>query len=264
MRIKFIGSIILTIGLAFCTPTDVVAQIAQDTTQIKESFTPYELLSSYYNQSFKPFKKKNVYIGFAFSLEDKKLENVDYLIRKVIDGERLAYDLEVKGGYYTGDYGMIGLNIKYFQNEFEGKVFKDPDTLQSQSLTRGFEVTPNFRSSVPLTENERLSFFTLIGVTFGMSNTLSQDLKNIDEINKTYSTDYNFRLGISPGITFFAMENFAFEVQLNLLGYELNVKEKKVDHIEDAREIRQNVDFNINLLSLELGLAYYFGNGKKK
>ena len=38
----------------------------------KEYHTPYELMSSYYNQDFHPFKKRNVYIGMAFGLEDRQ------------------------------------------------------------------------------------------------------------------------------------------------------------------------------------------------
>ncbi|SNR72442.1 hypothetical protein SAMN06265371_11028 [Lutibacter agarilyticus] len=237
--------------------------LAQKLTEEKDStYTAYELLSSYYNNHFKPFKKNNIYIGFAFALEDKKLQNVDYLIKEVIDGEKIDYNIHLKGGYYTGDYGMVGINFNYYQDKFIGETFSDPDTIQSNSFTRGFGITPNFRSSIPLTANERLSFFSEFGLTFGKSTTITRDIKNIDEINKSYATNYNFRVGISPGITFFAMENFAFEVQLNVLGYELNVTEKTTNDIDESSKVRQNVDFNINILSLDLGLAYYFGAKK--
>ena len=71
-------------------------------------------------------------------------------------------------------------------------------------------------------------------------------------------------MGISPGITFFAMENFAFEVQLDVLGYELQVRNREINGVEQSRDVRNNVDFNINILSLKLGLAYYFGASKKR
>jgi hypothetical protein len=225
-------------------------------------YTPYELMSSFYNEDFKPFKKKNGYIGLAFNLEDRIQTNTTNILQTVISGERLNYEIDLKGGYYTGDYGMAGLNISYYQRKFDGKVYQDPDTIQSNTISRGYSFTPNFRSSVPLTKNERLSFFTRFGVTFGFGNSLSRSVKNLDEVDKTYSSDFNFRVGISPGITFFAIENFAFEVQLNVLGYELQVSDKSVNEGEPSREIRQNVDFNIDIFSLQLGLAYNFGSRK--
>lgn len=237
--------------------------LAQKLTEEKDStYTAYDLMSNYYHNHFKPFKKRNIYVGFAFSLKDQKLQNVDYLIKKVIDGEKTDFDIHLKGGYYTGDYGMVGVNINYYQNKFIGETFSDPDTIQSNSITKGFSITPNFRSSIPLTSTERLSFFTQVGISIGKSTTLTRDIKNIDEIDKSYATNYNFRVGISPGVTFFAMENFALEVQLNVLGYELNVTEKTTNDIDESSKVRQNVDFNINILSLDLGLAYYFGAKK--
>lgn len=224
------------------------------------TFTPYELLSSYYNgDHFKPFKKGNGYLGLAFSLEDKKSLNTTGLLQNIIDGENLNYNVELKGGLYTADYNMIGLSASYFQNGFEGTVFRDPDTIQSNSLTRGLTITPNLRSSIPLTKNERFSFFVELGLSFGMANTLSRETKNIDEITKKYSTQYIFGAGVSPGITFFAMENFAFEIQLNVAGYQLSITDAEIDGVDQSRDVRQNVNLKIDLLTLNLGLAYYFG-----
>lgn len=246
-------------------PGLIVATLAQESqVDTAGNYTPYELLSSYYNSNFKPFKKSNVFIGFAFSLEDKQLTNADYLVQQVLDGEKLNYNILLKGGYYIGNYAMVGINFNYFQNKFVGDVFRNPDTLQSNSITQGFAITPHLRSSVPLTANERLSFFTELGITYGLSNSLTRDINNLDVVQKTYATKHNLRVGISPGITFFAMENFAFEIQLDLLGYNLEIKEKTVNGVDQSKEIRQNVDFKIDILSLELGLAYYFGAGKKQ
>ena len=88
-------------------------------------------------------------------------------------------------------------------------------------------------------------------------------MKDLDEIEKSFAENYNLRLGITPGVTFFAMENFALEVQLDVLGYELNVENKTKNNIEKSRDVRHNVDFKMNLLSVKVGLAYYFMNNKK-
>lgn len=226
--------------------------------------SPYELMSSYYSNNFTPFRKRNFYTGLSFSLSDKNLTNVDQIIQKVIRGDKTGFNIILKGGYFTGDYGMIGINFAYAEDKFEGILLKSPDTIQSKSITRSYSFTPYVRSSVPLTENERLSFFTEVGLLLGVSNGLTRNTKNLDDIEKIYDDNFNLRLGISPGITFFAMENFAFEVQLDVLGYELNVKNREVNGVEQSKEVRHNVDFNIDILSLQLGLAYYFGSAKQR
>ncbi|RXP64543.1 hypothetical protein EC396_00785 [Lutibacter sp. HS1-25] len=232
--------------------------------QKEEKPSPYEFLSTYYNQDFSPFAKRNVYLGLAFSLDSKNIENTDYLVQQVLDGDRVNFNVSLKGGYYLGDYAMVGLDLEYFEKKFEGNIFKSPDSLYSNSITRGFEITPNFRSSIPLTKNERFSFFAQLGVTYGRGNTLVRNIKNIDEVDKTYATDYNLRLGLSPGVTFFVMENFCFEVQLDVLGYELSVSKSTDNNEPPSRQVRQQVDLSIDVLSLHLGLGYYFGSKMHK
>ncbi|PWK19659.1 hypothetical protein [Xanthomarina spongicola] len=224
------------------------------------TYTPYELLTSYYTNTFKPFQKKNIYVGLSLALEDRQSENINVLVGTILDGDRTKYDINLKSGYYIGNYVMAGVNFNYFQDKFSGLTLKDSDSIQSNSLTRSYAVTPNLRSSVPLTENERLSFFTDIGLTFGGGNTVTKDVKNIDEVDKSYTKNFNFRVGISPGVTFFVMENFAFEIQLDLLGYELNSSKTTVNDIDQSSKTRQNIDLNIDILSMQLGLAYYFRN----
>lgn len=231
----------------------------------EQTYTPYELLSSYYSSgNFSPFSKKNWYTGLAFSLNDEQSENTTGLIQDIINGENLNYNLTVKGGYYSKDYNMIGLNFSYYQKGFNGTVFQDPDTIQSNSLTRGYSFTPNLRSSIPLTKNQRLSFFVELDLVFGYATTLSRNTKYVDEISKTYTTEYTFGAGVSPGITFFAMEAFAFEIQLNVVGYKLDISDSEINGEEQSRVVNQKLNMDIDLLTLDLGLAYYFGANKKK
>lgn len=237
-------------------------QVNEETKKEKK-YTPYELLSSYYNNDFKPYKKGNFYFGVAMSIEDRQSENTENIFQKTIEGDRVNFNLLLKGGYYINDYGMIGLNFNIYENRFEGILFRDPDTFESKTITRGFSITPNYRTTIPLTANDRLSFFTIAGLTLGKSNTLKREVKGLDEIEKSYSKNYNLRLGLTPGVTFFAMENFALEVQLDVLGYELNVEDITKNDIEKSHDVRHNVDFKMNLLSLKVGLAYYFMNNKK-
>lgn len=235
----------------------VQAQVDETQDQDDKKYSPYELLSSYYNTDFKPFKKGTIYFGMSMSLEDRSMENTENIFQKVIEGDRVNFNVLIKSGYYINDYSLVGLNVNIFENRFEGTVFKDPDTVESNTITRGYSFTPNYRTTIPLTQNERLSFFTTAGLTFGKSNSLKRDTKNVDEIEKSFSENYNFRLGLSPGVTFFAMENFALEVQLDVVGYELNIENKTKNGIEESRDVRHNVDFKLNLLSLKFGVAYY-------
>ena len=236
---------------------------AQEKSKKKEDKDPYELMSKYYQEGFNPFSKGNWYLGFAFSLQDQKLENQARLFDKVLDGRDLNYDLTFKGGYFLSNYIMVGGNFIYTRDKFTGTTVQDGDTIQRNTIKSIGTIAPTFKTYFPLTKNQRLSFFNEIGLGFGFGNTVTRDIRNQDEINKIYAEEFRFSAGISPGITFFAIENFSFEIQLNnLIGYELEVSKKNTNDIEESKVTTHNVNFNIDLLSLNLGLAYYFGAKK--
>lgn len=239
--------------------------IAQEKSKPSENPDPYELMSKYYQEDFHPFSKGNWYTGFAFSLKDQKLQNKSRLFDKVLAGQDLNYDLTFKGGYFLGDYFMVGGNLIYNRQKFTGTIIQESDTIQRENITSIGTVAPTFKTYFPLTKNNRLSFFNEIGLGFGFGNSVSRDTKKQDEITKSYTDEFAFSAGISPGITFFAIENFAFEIQLNnLIGYELQVSNKTTNETEESKVTTHNVNFNIDLLSLNLGLAYYFGSKKAR
>ena len=52
------------------------------------------------------------------------------------------------------------------------------------------------------------------------------------------------------------MEKFALEIQVDVAGYEMNVINKTKNDVDKSRDVRHNVDFKLNLLSLKFGIAY--------
>jgi hypothetical protein len=239
--------------------------ISQEQNQKQKKPDPYDLMSKFYEQDFNPFAKGNWYVGFAFSLKDQNLQNQARLFDKVLDGHDLSYDLTFRGGYFLKNYIMVGGNFIYSRDKFTGTIVQESDTISRNRIKSIGTIVPSFKTYFPLTKNKRLSFFNEIGIGLGFGNSVTRDTKNLDEINKTYTDEYSFSIGISPGITFFAIENFAFEVQLNnLIGYQLEVSEKTTNETEESRVVTNNVNFNIDLLSLSLGLAYYFGSKKTR
>ena len=73
-----------------------------------------------------------------------------------------------------------------------------------------------------------------------------------------------FRLGvgINPGITYFAVNNFAFEAGLNLIGYNYSRQKGTDANGEESFNESHSVNFSVNLLSISMGVAYFFGTKK--
>jgi len=219
---------------------------------------PFDLMTEYFEHGFRPFHKGVWFTGLSFSLSKQSLENSTRLLDKVLTGEDNSFNMTFKGGYYFRDYVMAGVNVTLLQDAFDGLVVANADTITRKYIKRSTEINPVLKTSIPLSKNNRLSLFNEIGFGFSFGNSLQNDVKKSDEITRRYADEFGLSIGLSPGITFFAIENFAFEVQLrNLLGYNYSQSKRTVNGGDLATVKNHEVNFNINLLSLQLGLAYY-------
>ena len=230
----------------------------------KDSLNPYELLTKYYEEGFKPFAKGNYYSGIAFSLTNSNLENSSKGFDKVIAGIDKTTSITFKGGYFLKDYIMTGMNFELGRDEFGGNIDVSGDTVSRQTMRKYLSFSPVIKSYVPLTKNNRLSFFTEIGLGAKFANSLSEDISNVDVYTRKYGKDFTFSAGLGAGVTFFALENIAIEVMLkNLVGYELKISKQRQNNVDYSKKTTHNVNFDINLLSLKVGVAYFIQPKKK-
>lgn len=224
-----------------------------------KAYSAEDLISSYYNDDFRPFSKGSWQTRLSFSLSDKDLQNATRLFDVVEAGSDLSYNISLAAGRYMSDYFMVGAGLGYSESKFSGSLVNlDSDTIYSNSISRNYSVSPHVRITMPLTSNQRLSFYTDMGLSFGYGQALKRDTENIDEIETLSGDQFVFGAGISPGIIFFAMENFAFEAGLNLIGYRLNIENSTDGYGVESRIVEHDVNFRLNVLSVNIGIAYYF------
>lgn len=231
----------------------------------KKRMTPYELMSNYYTESFNPFKKGNAYTGFAFSLTTRDLENTNLLLLNIDDGDNKDYKLIFKGGYFIGDYNMLGLEASYVHKQFEGHVALNGEQQLQQQIKSLGTIRPVLATYFPLSKSNRLAFYNKMGMGFSFGNTLKRTTGETGNISKSYEDNFEFSLGLSPGVTFFLLQNFALEVELgNLVGYSYYQTKTIKNGTEVSTRQENKVNFDVNLLQLRLGIAYYINRQKKK
>jgi len=238
-----------------------VAGINSATAQKKEKLSPVELMFEYYDEDFKPFNKGKWFTALTFNVEDSNLKSDNKYIGfdNVIEGKEFNYDIKLKGGYTIGNYSFVGLGITHGRDTSEGLGIILLDTINSESVANRNVISPFIRTYYPLAKNQRFSFFNEIKMDFGFGDSESKSYENGEQIEQENTNDFLFGIGISPGVTFFALESFAFEIQLDVLGYEY---ERSTSIDQDGNEFvsdSHNVNFTLDLLSLNFGLAYYFG-----
>ena len=220
-----------------------------------------DMVFDYYDKEFKPFEKGKWFTSLSFNLRDENSSSGTEFIGfdNIFEGSEFEYEIRLKGGYFIGKNHMIGIGFSRGKETEKIKGNLVLDTIQFNQETFKTGISPYYRTYYSLSKNNRLSFFNEVRMDFGFGNTDEFTIQTDEEIEEFNSDTFVFAIGLSPGINFFALENFALEVQLDVLGYEYK-REKTTDSSGEETSVdTHNVNFTINLLSLNLGLAYYFG-----
>lgn len=203
--------------------------------------------------------KGRYYTSLTFSLNSRNAENEDQLFRQVLDQDRYTYRIVGNGGYAIKDNFTLGLSLGYGESKEDITYTDENDAeLDSKRLQRGLSITPNMRNYIPLGKGKlQILVQTELGFTFGES---LQRIYSIDNVDKIESNFFEFDVGVSPGVALFFNKNWAFETRVNVAGFSTRVEELVTNNDEANRQriSETKIDLKLNLLELNLGVAYYF------
>jgi len=202
--------------------------------------------------------KGRIFTTLTFSLDQRKAENEDQLLRYVIDQNRVDYRVVGSAGYAILDNLTLGLGMG-FGKQRQDITYEDDSgqEITSNRLQQGLSIVPTMRAYVPL-GNGRLQILvqTELGLTFGESLERVFYTNDVDKIEGKF---FEGRLGVSPGALLFFDRNWAFEITVGLAGLSTRVEEEVTNDNESNRTriVQTGIDLQINLLRLNLGVAYY-------
>jgi hypothetical protein len=111
---------VIVVALLFTVLTSFVA-VGQE-----EADDPKSLMSSYYNDGFEPFGKKNWFASFSMSLKNEDQSNVEQTFQTVLDGRNENYDIKLSAGYYFTDNFAATVGFEYIESKFIGNTISRP------------------------------------------------------------------------------------------------------------------------------------------
>jgi hypothetical protein len=74
----------------------------------------------------------------------------------------------------------------------------------------------------------------------------------------TYNQAYSLQLGVDPGIMAFLTDRLAVEMNVGVFGLSYNWENQIHNQVENGSSDSTSAGFMVNLLSLGVGISYYF------
>jgi len=202
--------------------------------------------------------KGNILISTTFSLSHSESKNETRLIQNLDDSYRLDWNITLRSGYFIKDNFALGAFFKYSNKLDQLNYTNDTGEVFDETLGRSYSFAPFMRNYLPLGKGT----FSLFNET-NLEFTYSSEVRQVDDpvdINRTVSDTYQLKLGIQPGIAAFITDLVSFEVGTSILGLSSEYTTTTFNGDEDNQgtKFSNDVSFEIDLLSLFLGITFYF------
>ncbi len=214
-----------------------------------------EYYSSY---DFSPFDKGSWYASLILSVSTRNQTNKDLFILELKDRDKESFEVGVSFAYFVRKYMGVGANISYSQssNDIDFKMGEDSSNIQY--FTEKYLFAPFLRNYIPLSKNERFSVYNETRLSIGYGQKALRIESDEDTFDKAYGESFIAELGLAPGLTMFVVENFAFEIGVNVVGLKVDYTTYQKNDGPLSEDLGVDFDFEIELLSLNFGLVYYF------
>ncbi len=204
-------------------------------------------------------RKGRAYTTLNFVYSTRDAENENQLLRTVVAQDKYDFRVIAAGGYALRDNLTLGLSAALGRTKEEITTLDENSQLvTSNKLETGYTVAPTFRNYVPIGKGQlQILVQTELGVTFG--ETLER-VTRVDDQDRIEGEFGELSLGVSPGLVLFFDRHWAFETTVGIAGFSTRVDEKVTNGDVDnkSRVVQSSFDLRINLLQLNLGVAYYF------
>jgi len=202
--------------------------------------------------------KGNVLISTTFSLSHTESKNESRLLQNLDDSYRIDWNITLRSGYFIKDNFALGAFFKYSNKLDQLSYTNDTGKVYDETLGRSYSFAPFMRNYLPLGKGT-FSLFNETNLEFTYGSEVRQ-IADADDINRTVSDSYELKLGIQPGIAAFITDLVSFEVGTSILGLSSKYTTTTVNGDEDNQGTRfsNDVSFEIDLLSLFLGITFYF------
>lgn len=204
-----------------------------------------------------PVGKGMVLASTTFSVSHKQSEQEQTLVQFLEDSYRVDWEVTLRSGFYVKDGFCVGGYFLVGQDRNERSYLQDGFLVSNQSWSNRYGIAPFIRNYFPLGKGQFM-LFNQTSLEFIYSSGVNQ-VVDAEDLKRLTSEGYKLTLGLQPGIAVFLTEAVSIDVGTSVLGVTTNYTRSQAngDPETDAYVWRNDVSFDIDLLSLFLGITFY-------
>lgn len=204
--------------------------------------------------------KGSILVTPTFNLSQQNGTNNTTLGVQIDNQYTLKYNVNANAAYFIADDFSLGLQLGYTNDQSNLTYYPSGVLTTQQSYTNLVSLYPNIRNYFGKGIFKGFAQ-TNLGFAFGKGLTRTYSEAND---TKTDTRQYIFTLAVQPGIALFVADFVSVELSINLIGLTSKLETSTLNDGTESKLYSNNVDFDVNLLTMNIGLGFYIGTGNAK
>ncbi len=196
----------------------------------------------------------------TFNLKQSTTTNSQVLGVQIDERYNLDYSVNFNWGYFLKKDFSIGLQVSYNNSREDLTYYPNSVYTVSNYYANTLYLTPNIRNYFGAGRFKAFAQ-TNLGFAYGKGLRRTYTEANDDKI------DYNsmeITVAVQPGIAVFVANFMTVELSINLIGFTSTYEKSILNNTSESIKKTNTVDFDINVLSMQIGLGFYFDSHKNR
>ena len=211
-----------------------------------------------------PFVKKGTWmVGGTVRYSQHINDNHNILVISGVNSEGLNVSVNPKLLYMLKDNMGVGLKFSYDRGMLDlasaglSVAEIEMNARDCYQINHKFSAYVFCRAYVPFGDIKRFSLFAdvMLGGSFKQGKSFNA---GGEYVLGTYEQAYSLDLAVNPGVMAFLTERLSLELNVGIFGVSYGWKEQIRNQVTHGSSDLTSAGFMVNLLSIGVGLSYYF------
>ena len=211
-----------------------------------------------------PFMKKGVWMaGGSARYTQHTNDNFSFLVIDNINSTGYNLSVAPQVLYMVKDNQGVGLKFSYNRGMLDVNSADLSMSDISMSVKDCYQINHKYsaygfyRAYIPLAGAKRIALFAdlLLGGSFKQGKAF---YPGKEYVTGTYEERYALELAVDPGIVAFLSERLALELNVGMFGVNYGWTKQLHNQVGQGGSDHTSAGFMVNLLSLGVGMSYYF------
>ena len=201
--------------------------------------------------------------GVSVSYSQSNQDHYQFLIFENINGDTYSFKVSPTLMFCFKDNLTAGARFSYNRQRTRlnsADVVLDSETSYNvdnlYSISHNYFGTGLFRMYMSLGRSTRFGLFNVVQIQLGGGQSKLCNGSG-DNLSGTFERNFQFNVGLAPGLSVFLTNYSAIEVNVGVLGFNYNHTRSTTDQIYIANRHTQKANFKVNLFSITFGVMFY-------